>query len=68
MDLSPILDDDDAGDCYRHQNRAPDACANFSGAATVIGIRRASRGTATRASPNPKVDRIRVAMKITKRT
>src|SRR5579875_2170407 len=38
------------------------------GAAVCSGIRSASRGTATRASPNPKAERITVAMKMTSST
>ena len=36
-----------------------------SGTATSTGIINASKGTATRASPNPNVERIKVARKIT---
>src|SRR5579872_1144755 len=39
-----------------------------NGAATVIGMRSASNGTATSASPNPNADRISVATKITTST
>lgn len=39
-----------------------------SGAATFSGIKSASNGTATSASPNPNADRIKVAMKTTART
>jgi hypothetical protein len=39
-----------------------------SGAATSTGMMRASRGTATRASPNPNADRITVAKAITAST
>src|SRR5262249_39222960 len=38
------------------------------GAATTIGIRNASSGTAIRASPNPSVARIKVATKMTAST
>ena len=36
-----------------------------SGAAPLTGIRKASRGTATSASPNPKTERISVATNTT---
>jgi hypothetical protein len=39
-----------------------------SGAATLRGMKKARRGTAMRASPKPKVDRIRVARKMMRRT
>ncbi len=39
-----------------------------SGAATLMGSRMASSGTATSASPNPNAERISVAAKITSKT
>ena len=60
VNVSPVLRDDDSGNCDGHQHA--------SGAATLIGRRMARRGTATSASPNPKADRISVATNITSKT
>jgi len=38
------------------------------GAATSMGMTRASRGTAIKASPNPRAERTRVAVKRTRMT
>jgi hypothetical protein len=42
--------------------------STLSGAATLRGRKKARSGTAMRASPKPKVDRIRVARKMMRRT
>ena len=42
--------------------------STLSGAATLTGRKMARSGTAMRASPKPKVDRIRVARKMMRRT